>query len=387
MGLRTFLIAENSNFGYCATRFAVITVNIIHMLFFEAFIKFSSVGLLIALGLLIVRDGLGSRALRFCLPAITAICFILITTGSPAISLMGPVVIPLRLFDSLITIFIWWLGLALFDDDFEIGKQEWFISGLFAAVMIPTRLHFLGFGLYWHYSIEIIVSCFSFSLMVHLCYKALAGRQEDLIEQRRRIRIWFVVAVALTGIASNVVERLTQLIGNYEMATFWVTYILTLPITLCALLWLARVHPEVLAFDSKRKAKNELSDMDARHKTAHEKLVSIMEIDNVYVNHGLAIGELADLVGIPAHQLRKLINQTMGYRNFSSFLNKYRISAIKKALSDPEKARTPILTLAIEAGFSSLAPFNRAFKASEGVTPTDFRAQHLAHHSEKAVQN
>ena len=107
-----------------------------------------------------------------------------------------------------------------------------------------------------------------------------------------------------------------------------------------------------------------------------------METQKAYSNHGFSIGDLAKIVGVPPHQLRKLINQTMGFRNFSSFLNRYRIADVKESLADSSKARTPVLTLAIEAGFSSLAPFNRAFKASEGVTPTDFRAQSLAKNRE-----
>ena len=90
---------------------------------------------------------------------------------------------------------------------------------------------------------------------------------------------------------------------------------------------------------------------------------------------------------LPPHQLRKLINQSMGYRNFASFLNKYRIAHVKQSLSDPHKARVPVLTLAMEAGFSSLAPFNRAFKAIEGITPTDFRADILDNMNNKPVQN
>lgn len=33
----------------------------------------------------------------------------------------------------------------------------------------------------------------------------------------------------------------------------------------------------------------------------------------------------------------------------------------------------PILTIALDAGFGSLGPFNRAFRAETGLTPTEFR--------------
>lgn len=100
-----------------------------------------------------------------------------------------------------------------------------------------------------------------------------------------------------------------------------------------------------------------------------------MQSEQLYKNHGLSIGELASEVGLAEHHLRKLINQTLGYRNFSSYLNLYRIEAVKELLANQDKLRTPILTLALDCGFSSLAPFNRAFKASEHITPTQFREQ------------
>ncbi len=37
----------------------------------------------------------------------------------------------------------------------------------------------------------------------------------------------------------------------------------------------------------------------------------------------------------------------------------------------------PILTIALDAGFGSIGPFNRAFKAHTGLTPTEYRRGHL----------
>ena len=42
-----------------------------------------------------------------------------------------------------------------------------------------------------------------------------------------------------------------------------------------------------------------------------------------------------------------------------------------------EAAPVPILTIALDAGFQSLGPFNRAFKVQTGMTPTEFRRQQL----------
>jgi len=47
---------------------------------------------------------------------------------------------------------------------------------------------------------------------------------------------------------------------------------------------------------------------------------------------------------------------------------------VARRLRSPEDARLPILTLALEAGYASIGPFNRAFKARYGVTPSTWRS-------------
>ena len=48
------------------------------------------------------------------------------------------------------------------------------------------------------------------------------------------------------------------------------------------------------------------------------------------------------------------------------------------ALADPTQEAVPILTVALDAGFQSLGPFNRAFKAQTGMTPSEFRRLQLS---------
>jgi AraC-like DNA-binding protein len=103
------------------------------------------------------------------------------------------------------------------------------------------------------------------------------------------------------------------------------------------------------------------------------RLEQLMTAERAYRQDGLTIGVLAQRLTLPEYRLRRLINQGLGYRNFNSFLNHYRIEETKAALADPEQAAVPVLTIAMDAGFSSLGPFNRAFKAETGQTPTEYR--------------
>jgi len=104
-----------------------------------------------------------------------------------------------------------------------------------------------------------------------------------------------------------------------------------------------------------------------------EKLTYAMEQDFYYRQVDLTIKSLSDHLTIPEHQLRRLINQHLGYRNFNDYLNRYRVRDAAKRLSDPKLVRTPILTIAIESGYGSLTTFNKAFKTLKTMTPSEFR--------------
>jgi AraC-like DNA-binding protein len=107
-------------------------------------------------------------------------------------------------------------------------------------------------------------------------------------------------------------------------------------------------------------------------------LCRLIEHDKVYREPDLSIASLSQKLGIPEYRLRRLINGQLGHRNFSTFVNGYRLAEAETALADPGQAEVPILTIALDAGFGSIGPFNRAFKAHTGLTPTEYRRAHLA---------
>ena len=61
-----------------------------------------------------------------------------------------------------------------------------------------------------------------------------------------------------------------------------------------------------------------------------------------------------------------------------AYLNLQKIDEAKAALADSGQKDVPVLTIAMDAGFQSLGPFNRAFKADTGLTPSEFRRLALA---------
>ena len=100
--------------------------------------------------------------------------------------------------------------------------------------------------------------------------------------------------------------------------------------------------------------------------------------DGLYRQPGLTVRGLADELSLPEHRVRQLINEQLGYRNFSAYLNHYRITEAKSRLADPANARIQIAQIAFDVGFNSIGPFNRAFRQVTEQTPTEFRQAALA---------
>lgn len=101
-------------------------------------------------------------------------------------------------------------------------------------------------------------------------------------------------------------------------------------------------------------------------------LLKIMLEEKPYLDPELDIGILANQLNIHAHHLSKLINSQIN-KNFFEFVNNYRVEEFKKLVANPKNKHFSILGLALDAGFNSKATFNRIFKNSTGLTPSQFR--------------
>lgn len=132
--------------------------------------------------------------------------------------------------------------------------------------------------------------------------------------------------------------------------------------------------------DSKKKLnpiKLELADngrtqaQESENNATVEKLRNIMANEHLYLEQELSLGEMANKLGIHAHQLSKLLNIHLN-KNFFEFVNEYRVEEFKKLACNPKNKHISILGLAMEAGFNSKATFNRFFKNSTGLTPSEF---------------
>jgi AraC-like DNA-binding protein len=140
-------------------------------------------------------------------------------------------------------------------------------------------------------------------------------------------------------------------------------------LTSITMISLFRLKAGFLAEAASRPLTGEISPED---QALVDRLEQEMKVARAYRQEGLTIGDLANRVGVSEHKLRRVINGSLGYRNFARFVNGYRLDEAKARLADADE-RLPILSIALEAGFGSIGPFNRAFKEDTGLTPKAYR--------------
>ncbi len=191
--------------------------------------------------------------------------------------------------------------------------------------------------------------------------------QADLVASRRRLRRLIVVASGCyIGVVLVVELFLTDPIPAWiEMLN--ISLLLLATTTLC-LYFLSLRQTTVFAAMAASTAVAEPT-----HSALAAEVLALMEEERAFASDALSIKSLADQLRTQPHQLRLVINGELGYRNFNAFINQYRIEEVAYRLAQPEFRNTPLLTLALEAGFRSLAPFNRSFKDRYNVTPSDYR--------------
>lgn len=104
----------------------------------------------------------------------------------------------------------------------------------------------------------------------------------------------------------------------------------------------------------------------------YSRLKELMAVDGLYMNPVLKVDMLAARLSIPEKGLSNLLNQYAG-KNFNDFVNEFRVEEAKRKLIDPRYANFTIAAVALECGFNSLATFQRVFKQTTGVTPSQYQ--------------
>jgi AraC-like DNA-binding protein len=221
------------------------------------------------------------------------------------------------------------------------------------------------------------------AVVAHVLFVVWRGIRGDLVEARRSLRVPFVAAISVYAVALSAFE-IAEYLGHRAP---WAGLVQAGSLAAIALVGAAvLLVPRPVLFETPPRGTAQQGPggrapaqaVSPRDRPALAVLEALMGEDEIWRREGLTIGQLAAAVGTPEHRLRRVINDGLGYRNFAAFLNARRIAGAQVALADPARAGDSISEIAFALGYTSLGPFNRAFKDATGETPSAFRARALA---------
>lgn len=92
----------------------------------------------------------------------------------------------------------------------------------------------------------------------------------------------------------------------------------------------------------------------------------------LYLDPYLSLDSLASISNLSSGYLSSLIN-SHGSKNFSDYINEFRVEHAKKLICDPEFIDYTVVSMGLESGFNSKSTFYSAFKKFTNMTPAEFR--------------
>ena len=149
---------------------------------------------------------------------------------------------------------------------------------------------------------------------------AYLGRTDDLVEARRRFRLLFVGVSGVYSViivATEIYFRAQPAALVLEFLNIGVIFLVIFSFSVA----MTQLRPALLpAVSGRVRTVSDAppSDVDA---SLLEALRSQMAAHHSYRQNGLSIGKLADQPGAQEYRVRRLINGTLGFRNFNEFLN------------------------------------------------------------------
>ncbi|MGJ3233131.1 MAG: helix-turn-helix domain-containing protein [Oceanicaulis sp.] len=256
----------------------------------------------------------------------------------------------------------WIAARALFRPDpaytlAHIGVVGVILAALLAAQVLPAALS---------QSVLTVSNLVSSTVILLALWEAGRGWRDDWPAREKNLRYGFfaVYGAAVTG---GVV-----VLGGIGPAS----HALTEAVQSAALAGVAAYVAATFALrpaPPAARAKAPAPPPDAALHALAERIEAEVKAREAYLTASLKVDDLARRLGEPPYKISRAVTRVLGAANFNQYLNTFRVEHARRQLVEtPEES---ILGVALDSGFASLGPFNRAFKAATGETPRDYRAR------------
>lgn len=300
----------------------------------------------------------------------------------------------IRRIGNVCPILLWLIAHELFEDKESISPAVWLFSASYLLLRAVGAVYFQvtapldpSILLLTYVVPQIIMIAF----ILHALYTTIRGYSADLMNARRHERIVFVAGsiALLVLMLANSTYQMTNLMLNTSLGTsystsflipvyFYSAYIYIGILIFC--FWRFRLFYPPKGTHSKEhegqsKSGAPLVNIKNRDLKVVENITHVMEVHKLYLSNKLTVKDLAKHISSQEYRVRRAINEHMLYRNFSDFINHYRILDAGRRLIETEE---PISNIGLDVGYTSLSAFHKAFKEKYAVTPKEYRIRQQA---------
>ena len=245
-----------------------------------------------------------------------------------------------------------------------------------------TKTLMLEEGVFNHKEHVTFYVAFHFQTLVYLIFSCITvKRYQKRIRQeipaKSRIHMnWLVfvltgyVTIWLLDVSYQTIHLLTSFSPYFLIKIVYpIVFMLVFIIMLKGL-----KNPMIFAYQEPGlKEKYSGSNLKAEEKKSiYDSIIAIMNEKKLYREPSLSISDLAKELSVHPKHLSQVINEYFNM-NFFDFINNYRIAEAKLQLSQLREPKKTILEILYDTGFNSKSSFNKAFRKSTGIAPTEYR--------------
>lgn len=269
----------------------------------------------------------------------------------------------------------WLVGRSLFRKENAIKLQHILLAMVIGALVMISH----GFSVFgemnpsmnaqisqWRLPLSEITNLLSSTILMLTFWEALNGFSKCSKREQQQ-RILFVYGFGSGVVLCSVISPLFEQTFFQYFVVFSATQIIV--VTQVILAWQGSEDET----EERIESANTYTAQNEEQSRLFEEIEQVMRCEKLYLQPGLKILDVATRLDIPEYLISKAIRSNPHVGNFNQYINNLRLEHAKTLLCQRDCTHWSILVVAIESGFASVGPFNRAFKAEFSCTPSEFR--------------
>jgi AraC-like DNA-binding protein len=120
--------------------------------------------------------------------------------------------------------------------------------------------------------------------------------------------------------------------------------------------------------------KTAIEEKTSRDEKIYTDILALFEREKPYCNPNYTVADLAVSLNTNIRYVSEAL-QSQNDQNFNNFINTFRIRLVKEMLNNDFGKKYTLQHIYTSAGFRNQSTFNKAFRLSEGITPSEYITQ------------